>query len=66
MGDDSVKISGRVRWVVGSDRESIAEAGRLSYRDDEQTTKDPEVSSLADRILKNLALIRSYEARRAD
>ncbi|WP_157450577.1 hypothetical protein [Bradyrhizobium sp. ARR65] len=66
MGDDLVKISWRVRWVVDSDREDIAEAGRLSYRGDEQAITDPEGSSLAERILKNLALIRTYEARRDD
>jgi hypothetical protein len=60
-----VKINGRVRWVVHSDREDVAEAGRGSCPDDERGT-GREASSLAERVLKNLALIRAFEARRSD
>jgi hypothetical protein len=57
----------RLRSVVESDREHLAEheAGRRSYQGDEDVTEE-EKSSLARRIMKNLALIRAYEARNDD
>jgi hypothetical protein len=60
-GEDSMKTIGRLRWVVDSDREDIAnhEAGP-SYRDGEDA--EQESSSLTQRVMKNLALIRAYEA----
>ena len=60
----SMKSVGRLRWVVDNDREDLAshEAGRRSCRDggDDAERKSP---SIAERILKNLALIRAYEAK---
>jgi hypothetical protein len=60
MGDDSMKIGGRLRWVVNSDREDLAhhEASQPVDREGSET------SSLAQRILKNLALIRAYETQK--
>ena len=58
----SMKSIGRLRWVVDNDRQDLAdhEAGRLSCRDGEE---DAEQESATERILKNLALIRAYEAK---
>ena len=62
--ESSRKSIGRLRWVVDSDREEFAsfEAGRhsdgVSGNDAER-----EASSLSERVSKNLALIRAYEAK---
>ena len=63
MGDDSMKISGRLRWVVNSDREDIAHHD-ASCPVDREDIPESETSSFAQRILKNLALIRAYEAQK--
>jgi hypothetical protein len=57
----------RLRSVVEGDREDFAEyeAGRRSYQGDEDVAEE-EKSSLARRIMKNLALIRAYETRNDD
>jgi hypothetical protein len=57
-----MKSIGRLRWVVDNDRQDLAdhEAGRLSSRDGED---DAEQESATERVLKNLALIRAYEAK---
>jgi hypothetical protein len=62
--ENSMKSIGRLRWVVDNDREDLAncEAGRRSYRHGEDDA-DQESSSLTERVLKNLALIRAYEAK---
>ncbi len=62
-GKVSMEAVGRLRWVVDNDREYLAhyEEGRSSYRhDDHVAEQDP---SSTERVLKNLALIRSYEAK---
>jgi len=61
----SMKSNGRLRWVVDNDREDLAnhEASRRSYRNGEDDAQE-ESSSLAERILKNLALIRAYETKK--
>ncbi len=61
------EIIGRLRWVVDSDREDVAdyEASRRPYRDNEDVS-ERETSSLAQRVLKNLALIRAHEAQSDD
>ena len=60
-----MKSNGRLRWVVDNDREDLAnhEASRRSYRNGEDDAQE-ESSSLAERILKNLALIRAYETKK--
>ena len=58
--DSSTKSIGRLRWVVDKDREDLAghEADQRSFGD-----SDAEQESPSDRVLKNLALIRAYEAK---
>jgi hypothetical protein len=51
------EIKDRLKQVVESDREDVAE-----HPAGEDVTSD-EVSSLSDRIRRNLALIRAYETR---
>jgi hypothetical protein len=63
MGDDSMKISGRLRWVVDSDREDLAQ-DKASDPADREDVPERETSLVAQRIMKNMALIRAYEGRR--
>ena len=67
MGARFGVIADRLRWVVDSDRddEAIHEASGLADRDHDDV-QESETATLAGRILKNLALIRAYEARRDD
>jgi hypothetical protein len=60
--ENSMKSVGRLRWVVDHDRQDLAnrEVGRRSCRDGENGA---EQEALAERVLKNLALIRAYEAK---
>jgi hypothetical protein len=62
-GMTSMKSVGRLRWVVDKDREDLAhhEAHRSSYRDGDHVAEQ-EASSPTELVLKNLALIRAYEA----
>ncbi|MGV7217279.1 hypothetical protein [Bradyrhizobium sp. UFLA05-112] len=55
-----MKSIGRLRWAVDNDRKDLAnhEASERSHRE-----SDGEQESLAERILKNLALIRAHEAK---
>ena len=55
-----MKSIGRLRWAVENDRKDLVdyEADRRSDCD-----QDSEQESLAERVLKNLALIRAYEAK---
>jgi hypothetical protein len=55
-----MKSIGRLRWVVDKDREDLVshEAGDRSHGDG-----GAEQESLSERVLKNLALIRAYEAK---
>jgi hypothetical protein len=55
-----MKSIGRLRWAVGNDRKDLAndEADRRSHCDD-----GAEQKTSAERVLKNLALIRAYEAK---
>jgi hypothetical protein len=57
-----MKSIGRLRWVVDNDRRDVAdyEADHPSCRDGEN---DAEQEAATERILKNLALIRAYEAK---
>ena len=54
------EVKDRLQWVVESDREDLA-----GHPDGEDITGS-EVSSLSERIHRNLALIRSYETRDDD
>jgi len=58
--DSPMKSVGRLRWVVDKDREDLAssESDRRSDCDG-----DVEQDSSTERVLKNLALIRAYEAK---
>ena len=58
-----MKISGRLRWVVDSDRKDHA-CQTASDRDDRVDVPQGEGSLVAQRVLKNLALIQAYAARR--
>ncbi|MCP3466583.1 hypothetical protein [Bradyrhizobium sp. CCGUVB23] len=55
-----MKSIGRLRWAVDNDRKDLAnyETGQRSHRE-----RDSEQESLAERVLKNLALIRAHEAK---
>lgn len=53
-GKVSMEAVGRLRWVVDNDREYLADY------DERVAEQDP---SSTERVLKNLALIRAYEAR---
>lgn len=67
MGARFGEIADRLRWVVGSDRDDVAvhDASDLTDRDHDDVP-ERETATLADRILKNLELIRAYEASRDD
>ena len=60
VAGNSMKSTGRLRWAVENDRKDLAnhEADRRSHRE-----RDAEHESLAERVVKNLALIRAYEAK---
>ena len=60
--ESSKKSIGRLRWVIGNDREDLAnyDAASRSLGDD---ANDADQESPTNRVLKNLALIRAYEAK---
>jgi hypothetical protein len=60
--ENSKKSIGRLRWVIGNDRQDLAnhDTDRRSLGDGEN---DAGRESLTERVLKNLALIRTYEAK---
>ncbi|GLR91373.1 hypothetical protein [Bradyrhizobium iriomotense] len=55
--------SDRLRWAVENDRKDLA-----NYESDRRSDCDSgsEQEALAERVLKNLALIRAYEAKADD
>ena len=60
--ESSKKSIGRLRWVIGNDREDLAnyDAAGRSLGDN---ANDADQESPTKRVLKNLALIRAYEAK---
>ena len=62
-----MKVSGRLRWVVDSDRKDLAcdtPSDQADREDASESESEGETSLVAQRVLKNLALIQAYESRR--